>query len=447
MTSPTPRVALISLGCKVNQAELEGIKNLFISGGYSIVPFPREADVYVIHTCTVTHISDRKSRQLIRRAIRANPDAVVVATGCYAQVASEEIQKITGVDIIIGTRDRHRLLELVNESKTSPSPINAVQPHIPGEDYEDLPVYELSRSRAFVKIQEGCREFCTYCIVPYARGPLRSRKQEQVLAEIRRLVDSGYKEIVLTGVHTGAYGRDMNGQSNLSHLLRQAVKIPNLARLRVSSIDPMDFTPELISVLTGEEVICPHFHIPLQSGDDYILSKMGRHYSSGFFLDLIAGLRAGRPGAAITSDVMVGFPGETEHQFQNTVTVIREAALAGIHVFPYSPRRGTPAAAMPDQVEARVKKDREKRLLQVGRHLARQYARQFLNCTMEVLVERPLSGQDGFYEGHTTNYLTVAFPAETDLTGQEVLVKLQSLKGSLVMGSLKKEKDTTREQE
>lgn len=442
---PSPRVALVSLGCKVNQNELEAIKHLFLAAGYEIVPFPEKADVYVVHTCTVTHISDRKSRQLIRRAVRANPEAVVAVTGCYAQVAPGEVLAIPGVDVVVGTRERRRLVELVEKAREKGTPVNAVRAHEPGEAFEELPLVEVSRARAFLKIQEGCEEFCTYCIVPYARGPLRSRAPEAILAEVQRLVAAGYLEIVLTGVHTGAYGRDLAGGIDLAGLLKKLVRVPGLERLRISSIDPLDFTPALKAVLTEEEVICPHYHIPLQSGDDDILQKMGRRYTGRYYLELIASLRSKRPRAAFTSDVMVGFPGETEDQFQNTMAVVKEAALAAIHVFPYSPRRGTPAAAMPDQVAPEVKKDRERRLLQMGRRLARQYAREFLNETLTVLVERPLPGQPGVFEGHTGNYLTVAFPADLDLTGRLVPVRLQELRGGLIWGKL--EKDVKEEQE
>ncbi|WP_156276345.1 tRNA (N(6)-L-threonylcarbamoyladenosine(37)-C(2))-methylthiotransferase MtaB [Neomoorella glycerini] len=442
---PSPRVALVSLGCKVNQNELEAIKHLFRAAGYEIVPFPEKADVYVVHTCTVTHISDRKSRQLIRRAVRANPEAVVVVTGCYAQVAPGEVLAIPGVDVVVGTRERQRLVELVAKAREEGAPVNAVRAHEPGEAFEELPLVEVSRARAFLKIQEGCEEFCTYCIVPYARGPLRSRAPEAILAEVERLVAAGYLEIVLAGVHTGAYGRDLPGGIDLAGLLKRIVQIPGLQRLRISSIDPLDFTPALKAVLAGEEVICPHYHIPLQSGDDNILQKMGRRYTGHFYLELIASLRSKRPRAAFTSDVMVGFPGETEDQFQNTMAVVKEAALAAIHVFPYSPRRDTPAAAMPGQVAPGVKKDRERRLLQLGRRLARQYAREFLNETLTVLVERPLPGQPGVFEGHTGNYLTVAFAATGDLTGRLVPVRLQELRGGLIWGKL--EKDVKDEQE
>ncbi|NLW08207.1 MAG: tRNA (N(6)-L-threonylcarbamoyladenosine(37)-C(2))-methylthiotransferase MtaB [Clostridia bacterium] len=436
MTSP--RVALASLGCKVNQNELEAIKHLFLGEGYQVVPFPQEADVYVIHTCTVTHVSDSKSRKLIRRAVRANPEAVVAVTGCYAQVAPGEVLAIPGVHIVIGTRERHRLPELVRRAREGKAPLNLVQEHEAGEAFEELPVVELSRARAFLKIQEGCREICTYCIVPYARGPLRSRRPEQALAEVKRLVEAGYQEIVLAGVHTGAYGQDLPEKVTLAGLLELMIKVHGLKRLRLSSIDPLDFTPELKAIL-AEEVICPHFHIPLQSGDNSILEAMGRRYTASYFLELVADLRSRRPRAAFTSDVMVGFPGEKEHHFENTVATVKAAALAGIHVFPYSPRRGTPAATMPEQVPPEIKKQREASLLQLGRKLADSYARQFLGETLEVLVERPLNSAAGVFTGHTSNYLAVAFAADTDLSGQLLPVKLLELKKSFIWGKIEKD--------
>jgi len=444
LSSPR-RVALVSLGCKVNQSELEGLKALFYSAGYQIVPFPEEADVYVIHTCTVTHISDRKSRQLIRRAIRANPRAVIAVTGCYAQVAAPEILSIPGVDVVVGTKDRCRLVELVEEAFKGKGPINGVRPHSPREAFEELPLMPPSRrqrTRALVKIQEGCENFCTYCIVPLARGPLRSRPLDSIRAEVQKLIEENCKEIVLTGVHIGAYGRDLG--TNLATLLKELVKLKGLTRLRLGSLDPWDFTPELIQIITEEEVICPHYHIPLQSGDNRILKSMGRPYTSEDFLELIFRLRNRRPRAAFTSDVMVGFPGEGEEEFQNTIKIVKEAALNDLHVFSFSPRPGTPAASFPHQVPPEVKKEREKQLLELARWLLKRYQRQFLGETAMVLVEREIPEQPGIWLGRTDNYLLVAFPAGTDLKGELLPVKLQRIQGKTIWGELE---EKGREQE
>ncbi|MDK2820901.1 MAG: threonylcarbamoyladenosine tRNA methylthiotransferase MtaB [Clostridia bacterium] len=433
-----PRVAMVSLGCKVNQNELEAFKELFRQEGYEVVPFTEKADVYVIHTCTVTHISDRKSRQFIRRAIKTNPEAVIAVTGCYAQVSPDEVSNIPGVDVVIGTQDRHKLVELVTLAREKETPINAVRSHNDYERFEELPLVEVTRARAFIKIQEGCEQYCSYCIIPYARGPLRSREPEQILTEVKHLVGKGFLEVVLTGVHTGAYGRDLTTDINLAGLLKKLVKVDGLKRLRISSIEPLDFTSELKSVLTREEVICPHFHIPLQSGDNTILEKMGRHYTGEDYLELVNSLRFRRPRAAITSDVMVGFPGETETQFENTMNIVKQASLAGIHVFPYSPRQGTKAAEMSNQVPHEIKKERERNLLKLGNRLAREYAQGFLNEVLKVLVEKPVNNKPGFYEGYTSNYLRVIFPAEKDLTGQLVPVKLEEFKQSLISGRIEK---------
>ncbi|SMB92931.1 threonylcarbamoyladenosine tRNA methylthiotransferase MtaB [Thermanaeromonas toyohensis ToBE] len=429
------RVALTSLGCKVNQNELEALKGLFRQAGYEIVPFEETADVYVIHTCTVTHLSDRKSRKLVRRATRQNPEAVVAVTGCYSQVAPEEVLKIPGVDVVVGTRDRARLVELVEEARRTGQVINAVRPHEKGEPFEELPLTQVSRVRAFVKIQEGCEEYCTYCIVPYARGPLRSRSPEAIIAEIKKLVAAGYQEIVLTGVHIGAYGRDL-GNIDLERLLKLVVSIPDLGRVRVSSIDPPDFTPGLVATLTGSEKICPHYHVPLQSGDDWILRRMGRRYTVQQYLDLIASLRAGRPRAAITTDIIVGFPGEKEEHFQHTLSIVKQVKFSRVHVFPFSPRAHTPAALMPEQVTAEVKKDRVDRLLSLARGLAEEYAKGFLGETLEVLVEQEMIEKPGLWEGHTENYLLVSFPAQEPLTGQLVPIKILEYREGRLWGRI-----------
>ncbi|MGB9859343.1 MAG: MiaB/RimO family radical SAM methylthiotransferase [Moorellaceae bacterium] len=325
-------------------------------------------------------------------------------------------------------------VELVEEARRTGKIINAVRELEEGEPFEELPVSQVHRARAFIKIQEGCEEYCTYCIVPYARGPLRSRAPELVVEEARKLVAAGYKEIVLTGVHTGAYGRDAQQGIDLSDLLRRLLKLPGLGRIRVSSIDPLDFTPELIRTLTEEEKICPHFHIPLQSGDDFILQRMGRRYTSREYLHLLHLLRSGRPRVAITTDIIVGFPGEKEEHFRHTLEVAQEAAFARIHVFPYSPRAGTPAAAMTEQVEPEVKKERVARLRSLAKRLEEEYARSFLGEVMEVLAEEMINKKEGLWEGHTGNYLTVVFAAAGDWTGRLLPVRLLEWRTGKVWG-------------
>ncbi len=429
------RAAFYALGCKVNQEELGSLKTLFRSAGYRIVDFREPADVYVIHTCTVTHLSDAKSRQAIRRAVRQNPDGVVAVTGCYAQVSPDEVFAIPGVDVVVGTQQRSKLVALVEQVARTREPVNFVQPLGTRPEFEELPAGEGSRVRAFLKIQEGCRQFCSYCIVPMARGHLRSRGLESALQEVERLVASGYREVVLTGVHLGSYGLDLPGDVHLADLIKELVQVDGLIRLRVSSLDPNEFTPALVDVLTSSPVVCPHLHIPLQSGDDQVLRRMRRRYDVGEYRRVVEHLRSRQPDLNITTDIIVGFPGETEEQFANTVALAREVGFGGIHVFKYSPRAGTPAAGFPDQVPHGVKERRSKELIELAGHLAESYANRYLKRVMDVLVEQPAGDMAGYWEGHTANYLRVVFPSAHDCKGQLVPVVLEEVKGGQVLGT------------
>ncbi len=413
------KAAVFVLGCKVNQHDGEAIKNLFRQNGYEIVPFKEEADVYVIHTCTVTHLGDRKSRQMIRRAVRQNCRAVIAVTGCYAQTSPGEILDIRGVDLVIGNRERSRIVELVEKVQKG-SPVSLVGPRRELKEFEDLPFNDAATVRAFLKIQEGCQQFCTYCIVPYARGPVRSRPLAESIQAVENLVRRGFKEVVLTGIHIGAYGQDLDN-ADLNTLLKALVKMPGLQRLRVSSIDPNEITPDLLDTLTGEAVICPHYHIPLQSGSDNILKAMRRPYDTGYFRQLVAQIRQRRPRAAITTDVMVGFPGETGKMFQESADFIEEISFAKLHVFKYSPRQGTPAARFEQQVPPEEKEARSKVMLALGKRLWEQYAGKFLRQPLEVLVEQR---QGDCWEGHSANYLKIRFPGGEGLRGRFVTVKV-----------------------
>ncbi|TDA70216.1 MAG: tRNA (N(6)-L-threonylcarbamoyladenosine(37)-C(2))-methylthiotransferase MtaB [Clostridia bacterium] len=430
-------VACHVLGCKVNQHEARGLQELFRQAGYEVVDFADPADVYVVHTCTVTHLSNRKCRQAIRRAVRTNPQAVVAVTGCYAQVAPEEIEAIPGVGVIVGSTDRHRLVELVEEAAGRQTPVNLVREWGEEEAFEELPVYRWSRARALVKVEEGCEEGCTYCIVPRARGPVRSRRPEGVVAEVARLVNSGYKEIILTGVHLGAYGRDAGGMP-LAALLTSLVAVPGLCRLRLSSLEPTDFTADLLQVLAANEVICPHWHIPLQSGADPVLARMGRRYATTEFAGLVRELRRLRPGAAITTDIIVGFPGETEDLFAASLSFVAAMEFSRLHVFPFSPRPGTLAADLPGQVPDEVKAARSQRMRELSAALARRYAEKYLGRTLEVLVERGVPGRPGWWEGHTPNYLLVEFVAPgPDLGGDLVPVRIRQVGRDRLVGEAK----------
>lgn len=419
-------VAFHTLGCKVNAYETEAIWQLFKRAGYQRVDFDRKADVYVINTCTVTNTGDKKSRQVIRRAIRRNPDAVIVVTGCYAQTSPAEVMAIPGVDIVLGTQGRERLLEYVEQYQRERQPINAVKNIMKTREFEELDVPAFSdRTRASLKIQEGCNNFCTFCIIPWARGLLRSRKPENVLKQARQLVEAGYKEIVLTGIHTGGYGEDLEDYS-LADLLWDLDKIEGLKRVRISSIEASQIDDRILEVLNTSEKMCRHLHIPLQAGDDEVLKRMRRKYTVDEYREKIAGIRKAMPQVAITTDVIVGFPGETDEQFENSYRLIEELQFAELHVFPYSKRTGTPAARMENQVPDAVKQERVQRLIQLSNRLSLEYARQFVGDVLDVIPERPYKEApgNGLYTGYSDNYLQLVFPGNEELLGKVCRVRL-----------------------
>ncbi|TKC19963.1 tRNA (N(6)-L-threonylcarbamoyladenosine(37)-C(2))-methylthiotransferase MtaB [Robertmurraya kyonggiensis] len=420
-------VAFHTLGCKVNHYETEAIWQLFKEQGYDRTEFESTADVYVINTCTVTNTGDKKSRQVIRRAIRKNPDAVICVTGCYAQTSPAEIMAIPGVDIVVGTQDRVKMLEYIDQFKEERQPINAVGNIMKNRVYEELDVPAFTdRTRASLKIQEGCNNFCTFCIIPWARGLMRSRDPQEVIHQAQQLVDAGYQEIVLTGIHTGGYGEDMK-EYNLAGLLRDLeAQVKGLKRLRISSIEASQITDEVIEVIDQSNVIVRHLHIPIQSGSNTVLKRMRRKYTMEFFAERLDRLKEVLPGLAVTSDVIVGFPGETEEEFMETYNFIKEHKFSELHVFPYSKRTGTPAARMEDQVDEDVKNERVHRLIALSDQLAKEYASQFENEVLEVIPEEKFKDdpEGGLYEGYTDNYLKVVFPATEDMVGKIVKVKI-----------------------
>lgn len=420
-------VSMYTLGCKVNHYETEAIWQLFKDDGYERVEFEENADVFVINTCTVTNTGDKKSRQVIRRAIRRNPDAVICVTGCYAQTSSAEIMAIPGVDIVVGTQDRTKMLGLIEEYRTERQPINAVRNIMKNRVYEELDVPAFTdRTRASLKIQEGCNNFCTFCIIPWARGLMRSRDPEEVIRQAQQLVDAGYLEIVLTGIHTGGYGEDLKDY-NLAELLRNLeARVKGLKRLRISSIEASQLTDEVIQVLNDSKIIVRHLHIPIQSGSNTVLKRMRRKYTMEFFGERLDRLREALPDLAITSDVIVGFPGETEEEFMETYNFIRDHRFAELHVFPYSMRTGTPAARMTDQIDENIKNERVHRLIELNDQLAKEYASKYEDEVLEVIPEEKykLDPESGLYEGYTDNYLKVVFNADESMVGKLVRVKI-----------------------
>ena len=416
-------VAFHTLGCKVNHYETEAIWQLFKENEYERVDFETNADVFIINTCTVTNTGDKKSRQVIRRAIRKNPDAVVCVTGCYAQTSPAEIMAIPGVDIVVGTQDRHKLISYIEDYKQSRQPINGVGNIMKNRKYEELEVpYFTDRTRASLKIQEGCNNFCTFCIIPWARGLMRSRDPEQVVSQATTLVNSGYKEIVLTGIHTGGYGEDLKDY-NLAQLLRDLEQVENLERIRISSIEASQLTDEVIDVIDKSTKVVRHLHIPLQSGSDTVLKRMRRKYTMAHFSERLQKLHKALPGLAVTSDVIVGFPGETEEEFQETYDFIVKNQFSELHVFPYSMRTGTPAARMTDQIDEEVKNERVHRLIELSNQLAKDYASKFDQTVLEVIPEEKGS-TDGKLVGYADNYMKIEFEGDESLIGELVKVKV-----------------------
>ena len=397
-------VGILTLGCKVNTYESEYIIHLLKEAGYQIKDFDDFCDVYIINTCTVTNTSDIKSRKMIRKAIRKNPDACVVAMGCFIE-ANKDFQ-LPGLDIILGNRDKSKIIELLDEWFLKQEEIRRLYSTLPRE-FEDMYINEFpGRTRAFVKIQDGCENFCSYCIIPFVRGKCRSKNPDEVIDEITDLVNHGYQEVVLTGIHTGNYGVDLD--TNFASLLKRVVAIPGLLRLRISSIEITELTKDVLDVIRDSSIIVDHMHIPLQAGSNHVLSLMNRKYDLDYYFHKIKEIREVRPNMAITTDVIVGFPGESEEDFLETIDTCKKVGFTKIHVFPYSERKGTKAMELPDHIEPSVKKERARRLLLVSQELECSYYASFVGSEVTVLVEEE---KDGKSYGHTDNYLHVEIPS------------------------------------
>ena len=394
------RAGILTLGCKVNTYESEFIINELKKRGYEICDFNEVCDVYIINTCTVTNTSDIKSRKMIRKAIRMNPDACVVALGCFIE-ANHDF-RLDGLDIVVGNKDKSKVVDLIDEWFLKREEIRDLYKDVAYE-FEDMYINSFpGRTRAFVKIQDGCENFCSYCIIPYVRGKCRSKKLDVVLKEIKDLVSNGYQEVVLTGIHTGNYGVDLG--TNFANLLKEVVKIEGLKRLRISSIEITELTDEVLEVMRNNKVIVDHMHIPLQAGSNKILKLMNRKYDLEYFFNKIKEIKSVRPTMAITTDVIVGFPGEEEEDFLETIATCKKIGFSKIHVFPYSERRGTKAMELKGHVDPKIKKERAKRLLDVSKELENNYFSSFIGRDVVVLVEE---FRDGYSYGHTDNYLHV----------------------------------------
>ncbi|MBQ2448912.1 MAG: tRNA (N(6)-L-threonylcarbamoyladenosine(37)-C(2))-methylthiotransferase MtaB [Peptococcaceae bacterium] len=431
-------VGFHTLGCKVNQSETEAMTALFLDKGYQLGEFEAYCDVYVINTCTVTHAGDRKSRQMIRRAKQINPQAIVVVTGCYAQTSPEAIAAIEDVDIILGTNMRHLIVDEVEAF--AGSRVQLVDAKDTLTDFEEISMDRvIQKARAYLKVQEGCEQFCTYCIIPYARGPLRSRSMENTLQEAKKLEQAGFKEIILTGIHLGAYGKPSEAereagavqQVTLADLCEMLLNETSFERIRLSSIEPTEVDDHLLRLFAENRRMCRHLHLPLQAGDDDVLEAMHRPYNTEQYRQEMARIREAVPDIALSTDLMVGFPGETDEQFENSLRFCDEIAFSSMHLFKYSPRQGTPAAGYPNQVPNEVKDIRSKRMQEMAERNMLRYMEAHLGQIVEVLVEEQRS--DGIWLGHTDTYLHVAVDGPCRKNTM-VKVLLDKIDGKLIKG-------------
>jgi threonylcarbamoyladenosine tRNA methylthiotransferase MtaB len=414
------RIAFTTLGCKINQFETDALQQDLLSRGNTIVPFEAEADVYIINTCSVTAKSDTHSRQMIRSAVRRGNGANVVVTGCYAEMRPDEIKKIPGVELVIGNRDKTLISDHIMSKASAYNP-----DHLPSSNSVLHALH--TRTRGFLKIQDGCDNRCSYCIVPLARGGSRSAKPSDVLYEFKSLVDRGCPEVVLTGVHIGTYGSDLGHSISLTEMLRMLIMSRGSTRIRLSSIEPNEITPEMIKYLG--QGLCRHLHIPLQSGDDTILASMKRNYSSRFYEDLLVLIAKQVPGIALGADIIVGYPGEGEKEFQNTMRLVERSPLTHLHVFSYSPRPGTSAAEMKDQVAEQIKKERSTSLRTLGMKKNLLFRKANQESELDVIVEDKLDRNTGLLTGFTDNYIRMMiYGAKTGDIGKKINIRINEVK-------------------
>ena len=430
------KIAFITLGCKVNLYDTEAMAELFTEKGYEVVDFEEYADVYLINTCTVTNLGDKKSRQMIRRAKRINPNSVVVATGCYAQVASEEVAKIEGINIVIGTKNRSEIVETVENYVAENGVVNNVSDIMGEKEFEPLQISRLTnRTRAYIKIQEGCNRYCTYCIIPYARGPIRSRKPEEVIEEVKKLAENGFKEVVLTGIHVASYGLDL-GNITLADIIEKVHSVNGIERIRFSSMEPLAIDDDFVARMAKLPKVCDHYHLSLQSGCNRTLKRMNRKYNAEQYAEACERWRNSFPNVAITTDIIVGFPDETEEDFKESLAFAEKMKLDKIHTFPYSPKKGTPAAKMKNQISGDVKSQRSKEMIALSDKMNIDFLNNNIGKTVPVIFE---DMENGFWQGHTTNYIKVLVKSDENLNNKIVDIKLDKIHGvEIVEGTVVK---------
>lgn len=426
------KVAFYTLGCRVNQYETEAMAELFEKSGYTVCDFDDFADIYVINTCTVTSMSDRKSRQIIRRAKKMNENAYIVVTGCYAQVAKDEVAKIDGVNLVLGAKERDKIVAFLDEHFGNQLVLKSSDISYT-HTFEPLEIGEFkSRTRAYIKVQEGCNQFCSYCIIPYARGPIRSRDIKDVIEETKRLKNAGFTEVTYVGIHIASYGLD-GKDYDLADLLCAADKIDGIKRIRLSSIEPMTLNENFIKKISGVKKLCHHFHLSLQSGCDETLKRMNRKYTTDDYYNIVLGLRKHFPDVSITTDIMVGFPAETEEEFSKTCEFLEKVSFSAAHIFQYSRRKGTPADSFENQIPSDIKAKRSKIVKEITDRTQHKFMERFLGLDLEVLFEQRVGE---YFEGKTGNYMNVLVKTDEDLSGKYKTVRLERIKNGSFIGTI-----------
>ena len=408
------KVSFYTLGCKVNQYETNAMIQKFQEAGYEIVDMNKDvSDICVVNTCTVTNMSDRKSRQVLRKLKDKNKDAIVVATGCYAQVAKSELEKMSEIDIVLGNEEKNEIVEYIEEFYNDNKKIVEIQDIASKKEFEDMgQITYTEKTRAVIKIQDGCNQFCSYCIIPYARGRVRSRLSESIIKEIKQIAVKGIKEVVITGIHIASYGTDFGSKTALIELLENINQIDGIERIRLGSLEPQIITEEFMQRLVKLKKVCHHFHLSLQSGCDDTLKRMNRKYTTSEFKGIVDRLRKYYEDVMLTTDIIVGFPGEDEMEFEQTYKFLSEIKFYKMHVFPYSPRKGTRAAVMPQQIDGNIKEERSKKLIELSNRNQKEYNDKYIGKKVKVLFEEK---EDGYYKGHTQNYIFVKYKTDEDL--------------------------------
>ena len=416
-------VAFITLGCKVNQYETNAMTQQFIENDYEVVDHTQKADIYIVNTCTVTNMSDRKSRQMLRRVKELNKEAVVVACGCYAQIAKEELEKIKEINLVLGNNEKKDIVQYVEKYIKSKIPEVQTEDVMHQKDFVEFgDITFTEKTRAVIKIQDGCDRFCSYCIIPYARGRVRSRKPEHILSEIRKIAKEGIQEVVITGIHIASYGKEFKEQYGLIDLLEEMNEIEGIERIRLGSIEPLLITEAFVNRLEKLTKVCHQFHLSLQSGCDETLKRMNRRYTTEQFKDIVALLRNKFEDVILTTDIIVGFPGESEEEFEKTYTFLKEIKFYKMHVFKYSPRKGTKAAVMPNQIDGNKKEERSRKLIELSNQNEKAYNQNYIGKEVEILFEEE---KNGIWQGHTKNYILAHYKTEKNIENR--IMKLQCI--------------------